>query len=64
MVFTELRPQIDQLPHDDRVKAMAYLKHLLRAESPAHQHELAEGHAEIDAGKGVQWEDLKKQLGL
>lgn len=64
MVFTELRPQIDQLPHDERVKAMAYLKHLLRRETPEHKHELAEGHVGIEAGKGVQWENLKKELGL
>ena len=64
MIFSEIRPQIDQLPHDERVKAMAYLKHLLRAENPEHQRELAQRHADIEAGKGVRWEDLKKKLGL
>ncbi len=64
MVFAEIKPQIEQLPHDERVKAMAYLKHLLRAENPAYQRELAQWHAEMDAGKKVQWEELKRQLGL
>jgi hypothetical protein len=64
MVFAELKPHIEQLPHAERVKAMAFLKHLLRAENPEHQRELAGAHAEIDAGKKVRWEDLKRQLGL
>ena len=64
MVFTQLKPQIEQLPHDERLKAMAFLKHLLRADNPAHQRELAEQHVEMDAGKKVRWEDLKRQLGL
>jgi len=64
MVFTEIKPQIEQLSHDERVKALAFLKHLLRAENPAYQHELARRNAEMDAGRKVRWEDLKKQLGL
>jgi len=64
MIFAEIKPQIEQLPHAERVKAMAFLKHLLRADNPGHQHELAEQHAEIDAGKKVRWEDLKRKLGL
>jgi len=64
MVFTELKPQIEQLSREERLKAMAFLKHLLRADDPAHQRELARRHAEMDAGKKVRWEDLKRQLGL
>ncbi len=64
MVFTEIKPQIEQLPHDERVKALAFLKHLLRAENPEYQRELARRNAEMDAGRNVRWEDLKKQLGL
>ncbi len=64
MVFAELRPQIEQLPHEEMVKAMAYLKSRLRAENPANKVELARRHAEMDAGKKVRWEDLKRQLGL
>ena len=64
MIFTEIKPQIELLPHDERVKALAFLKHLLRAENPEYQRELARRHAEMDAGRKVRWEDLKKQLGL
>jgi hypothetical protein len=64
MIFAELRPQIDQLPHDERVKAMAYLKHLLRAENPEYQRELAQRHADIEAGKGVSLTEAKRRLGL
>ena len=42
MFFAEIKPQIEQLPHDELLKAMAYLKHLLRAENPAYQRELAQ----------------------
>lgn len=31
MVFAEIKPQIEQLPHEEQVKAMALLKHLLRS---------------------------------
>ena len=64
MVFTEIKPQIEQLPHGERVKALAFLKNLLRAENPEYQRELARRHTEMDAGRKVRWEDLKKQLGL
>ncbi len=64
MVFTEIKPQIEQLPHDERVKALAFLKHLLRTENPEYQRELGRRNAEMDAGRKVRWEDLKKQLDL
>lgn len=64
MVFTELKPQIEQLPREERLKAIAFLKHLLRTDDPVHQRDLADRHAEMDAGKKVRWEDLKRQLGL
>lgn len=64
MVFAELRPQMEQLSHDEMIKALAFLKSRLRADNPANQADLASQHAEIDAGKKVQWEDLKRQLGL
>jgi hypothetical protein len=62
MVFSEIRPQIEQLPHPERVKAMAFLKHLLRKENPEYQRELAERHADIEAGRGVSLTDAKKRL--
>jgi hypothetical protein len=46
------------------VKAMAFLKSRLRADTIANQEELSSLHAEMDAGKEVRWEDLKRQLGL
>ncbi|HWZ93745.1 MAG TPA: hypothetical protein VNW30_00980 [Opitutaceae bacterium] len=64
MVFAEIKPQMEQLPHEEMVKAMAFLKSRLRAADPANQAELSRRHAEIDAGKKVRWEDLKQQLGL
>jgi hypothetical protein len=63
MVFAEIKPQMEQLPHEEMVKAMAFLKSRLRADDPANQAELSRRHAEMDAGKKVRWEDLKQQLG-
>lgn len=62
MVFAELRPQIEKLPHEEMVKAMAYLKHLLRSENPEYQRELAQRHADIAAGCGVSLTEAKKRL--
>jgi hypothetical protein len=64
MIFAEIKPQIEQLPHEEMLKALAFLKSRVRADSPANQAELARRHAEMDAGKKVRWEDLKRQLGL
>jgi hypothetical protein len=62
MVFTEIKPQIEQLPHDEQVKAMAFLKHLLRSENPEYQRELAQRHADIEAGRGVSLTEAKQRL--
>ena len=62
--FADLRPQMEQLPHDEMMQALAFLKSRLRAESPANQDELARRRDEIEAGRKVRWEDLKQQLGL
>ena len=64
MVFTEIRPQMEQLSHDEMLKALAFLKSRLRAETEANRDTLAREHAEMDAGRKVRWEDLKKQLGI
>jgi hypothetical protein len=64
MSFTEIRPQMEQLPHEEMLKALAFLKSRLRAATEANQRELARQHAEMDAGRKVRWEDLKRQLGL
>jgi hypothetical protein len=64
MVFTEIKPQIDRLSPRERLKVLAYLKHLRQAENPRYKKELARRNAEMDAGKKVRWEDLKRQLGL
>jgi hypothetical protein len=62
MVFTEIKPQIEQLSRDEMLKAMAYLKHLLRAENPEYQRELAQRHADIEAGRGISLTEAKKRL--
>ena len=64
MVFAEIRPQMEPLPHDEMVKALAFLRSRLRAGTAANREELAQRHAEMDAGKKVRWEELKRQLGL
>ena len=64
MSFAELKPQIEQLPHDEMVQALAFLKSRLRADNPANREELARRHAEMESGRKVQWEALKLQLGL
>lgn len=64
MIFAEIRPQMEKLPHDEMVKAMAFLKSRLRADTAANREELAQRHVEMDAGRKVRWEDLKRQLGL
>jgi len=62
MVFAEIKPQIEKLPHEEMLKAMAYLKHLLRADNPEYQRELAQRHADIEAGCGVSLSEAKKRL--
>ncbi len=64
MSFADLKPQMEQLPHAEMVQALAFLKSRLRAENPANREELARRHAEMDAGRKVQWDALKQQLGL
>lgn len=62
MVFAEIKPQIEQLSRDEMLKAMAYLKHLLRAENPVYQAEIAQRHAELDAGRGITLTEAKRRL--
>jgi hypothetical protein len=62
--FADIRPQIEQLPHDEMVKTLAYLKSRLRTDTDANSKELAHLNAEIDGGRKVRWEDLKQKLGL
>jgi len=62
MVFAEIRPQIEKLPYEEMLKAMAYLKHLLRADNPEYQRELAQRHADIKAGRGVSLTEAKERL--
>ncbi len=63
MIFAEIKPQIAQLPHEEMLKALAYLKHRLRAEDPVYQAELARRHADLDAGKGISLTEAKRRLG-
>jgi len=62
MVFAELKPQIELLSHDEKVKAMAFLKHLLRSENPAYQRELAQRHRDIELSGGLSLSDARKRL--
>ena len=64
MIFAEIKPQIEQLDPEERLKALAFLKHLVRANNPEYQAELVRRHAEMDAGQKVRWTDLKRDLGL
>ena len=64
MSFADLKPQMERLPHDQMVQALAFLKSRLRAGTPANREELARRHAEMESGRKVRWEDLKRQLGL
>lgn len=64
MSFAELKPQLDRLPPEEMLKAFAYLKHLLRAESPANQADLARRHVDLDEGKGIPFDEVKRRLGL
>ena len=64
MSFADIKPQIEQLPHDEMVQALAFLKSRLRADSTANRDEMARRHKEMEAGRKVQWEALKQQLGL
>lgn len=62
MIFSEIKPQIEQLPHDEMLKTIAYLKHLLRAENPEYQCELAQRHADIEAGRGISLTEARQRL--
>ena len=62
MGFTEIKPQIEQLPHGEMLKVIAYLKHLLRVENPEYQRELSQRHADIEAGHGISLTEAKKRL--
>ena len=62
LVFAEIRPQIEQLPHEELVKTLAFLKHRLRAENLEYQRELAQRHADIKAGHGISLTEAKKRL--
>jgi len=64
MGFAEIKPQMEQLPHDEMVKALAYLKSRLRTETDTNAKELSRLNAAIDGGRKVRWDDLKQQLGL
>jgi hypothetical protein len=64
MVFTEIKPQIERLSREERLKALAFLKHLLRADSPANQADLTRRHDAFQAGRKISHDELKSKLGL
>ncbi|MCX6938921.1 MAG: hypothetical protein NTU80_13725 [Verrucomicrobia bacterium] len=53
-----------QLPHADMLQALAFLKSRLRADTAENRAELSRRHAEMDAGRKVNWDDLKRKLDL
>ena len=55
-------PKIEQLPREEMLKALAYLKHRLRVDDPEYQRELARRHADIDAGHKITLTDAKHRL--
>jgi len=61
MVFTEIKPQMEQLSHDEMVKVLAFLRSRLRADTVENREELAQHHAEMDPGKKVRWQDPERQ---
>jgi len=63
MIFAEIKPQIEQLSPGEMIKALAYLKHLLRASTVGNQQDLARRHAEIEAGRKVSLGEAKQRLG-
>jgi hypothetical protein len=63
MVFAEIKPQIEKLPREEMLKALAFLKHRLRADDPVYQADLARRHADLDAGKGISLSEAKRRLG-
>jgi len=63
MIFAEIKTQIEQLPREEMLKALAFLKHRLRSDDPAYQADLARRHADLDAGKGVSLSEAKRRLG-
>jgi len=58
-----MKPQLEQLSHAELLKIAAYVKHRLRAESPAYQRELAQRHVDFEEGRGVTLAEAKKRLG-
>lgn len=63
MGFAELKSQLEQLPRDEVLKALAFLKHRLRIDDPANQQELARLHLDIEQGHGVPLASLRRHLG-
>jgi hypothetical protein len=62
MVFAELKPQIEQLSPREMVKAVAYLKHLLRAGTAENRQDLSRRHAEMSAGRKITLAAAKRRL--
>jgi hypothetical protein len=62
MVFAELKPKIEQLPPREMLKAVAYLKHLLRADTGENQRDLSRRHAEMVTGRKISLAEVKRRL--
>ncbi|MDR1280672.1 MAG: hypothetical protein LBK99_07595 [Opitutaceae bacterium] len=64
MIFTDIKPQIEQLPLEEMQKALAFLKNRVRGDSDGNRRMLSDIHRKMDTGAKVRWEDLKRQLGI
>lgn len=62
MVLAEIKLQIEQLPQGEQLKAIAFLKHLLRADNPDYPRVLTQRHADLDAGNKISLTDAKRRL--
>lgn len=62
MIFTELKPQLERLSARERIKALAYLKHLGQVENPKYKRELARRNAEMDAGRKITLTEARRRL--
>ena len=63
MGFAELKSQLEQLPRDELMKALAFLKLRLRRDDPANQQELARFHSDLEQGQGVPLAALRRHTG-
>jgi len=60
MTLQELKQGIDQSTPEERLFLAAYLKHLARRDDPAYRQELSRLRDEMNAGRRVNLEQVKR----